>query len=126
MNAKFHVTLAPLNVTRKIHLNSQFLNRVKELGAIGQFIHGMLLYYRGIYEHWGTHPEEIPVCVSFFVFFVSFPFFFFFFCFFFFFFFFFFFVFVVFCSLFPPFFVVFFLWLLSYADDLNRCMTLRR
>ena len=71
MNAKFHVTLAPLNVTRKIHLNSQFLHRVKELGAIGQFIHAMLLYYRGIYEHWGTHPEEIPVCVSFFLFLFS-------------------------------------------------------
>jgi len=61
MNSKFHLTLAPLNVTHKIHLNTKFMQTVKEIGSIGRFIYDMLLYYRGILERWGTLRDELPM-----------------------------------------------------------------
>eukprot|EP01098_Paradermamoeba_levis_P014656 TRINITY_DN7095_c0_g1_i2.p2 TRINITY_DN7095_c0_g1~~TRINITY_DN7095_c0_g1_i2.p2 ORF type:complete len:134 (-),score=36.27 TRINITY_DN7095_c0_g1_i2:68-469(-) len=60
LNAGFNLTLVPLNVTRLVHFNSAFRQKVKEIGVPGKFIFDISLHYIEVLCKLGNDPEEMP------------------------------------------------------------------
>ncbi|KAL6069856.1 mediator complex subunit Med15 [Balamuthia mandrillaris] len=61
LNAKFPLTLVPLNVTRQVHLNSSFRQTLKGIGEIGDFIYNTTEHYVALLTKWGNDPEKIAI-----------------------------------------------------------------
>jgi len=55
------ITLAPLDVTHQVHLDSPFRNKIQTFGTIGKFIHDITQHYINKIVSWGSELEKLPV-----------------------------------------------------------------